>query len=81
MKDLQRGKQRISIPRDTSEKFSSKALLSAHFFFLSQTEQVWKLEFCTILGVPITHAETTSLFQLDQDFFPAAGKDFLAEIC
>lgn len=38
LKHLQRGKQRLSIPRDTSEKFSSKALLSGHVFSESGLE-------------------------------------------
>lgn len=50
-------------------------------FFLSQTEQVWKLEFCIILGVLITNGEPTSFSQFDQKFYPAAETDFLTEVC
>lgn len=79
LKHFQRGKKRFSIPRDTSEKLNSKALLSASV--LSESEQARKLEFCTILSVPTTSAEPTSFFQFDPRFYPAAGKDFLAKVC
>lgn len=33
-------------------------------FLLSQAEQVWKLGFRAVPGVPVTSAETTSFFSV-----------------